>query len=317
MEVHVKDLTELTTAPDGSVNGLRSSWSYLRLSDLWNPVADGVTIVDGRRSYELLKERYHELMIGLLHLTAFEIIELWLVDDSRADRMIVVAAFHTDACLQPWAAFTRLLSLSSGIDIPGLVLQRCRPVVDQGYGDHNQFDIMYPRALHANGLGITTALGVPLPSGGRESVSGTLVLYSRQAISIDPAMLTMITAAAYLLAGSVDPPVRLAIQEEAETADSVFRLCAPKGLMGVDEVESAVTGGHKEESSVGAVTESFVLPEMEPSYEEDSKCLIDYALQTALEFFGTDFDSSWTGDGMEEQVEGEPLAEPISFFADG
>jgi hypothetical protein len=203
-DVHVQDLTEMSTLPDGSVNGIRSSWSYLRLSDLWNPTAEsGLAIVDGRRSYEELKERYHELMIGLLYLTAFEITELWLVDDSRADRMTVVAAFHTEPSLQPWAAFTRLLSLNAGTDIPGLVLQNARPVMDMSYCEHNQFDIAFPRAAHARSLGIQSALGVPLPSSGTSNgVCGALVLYSRQSVNIAPCMVTMITAAAYLLAGS-------------------------------------------------------------------------------------------------------------------
>lgn len=81
-----QDLNELVTCSDGSVNGLHSSWSYLRLSNLWNPTNEnGTTIVDGKLSYTELKERFHELMIGLLHLTNFEITELWLVSNRKID----------------------------------------------------------------------------------------------------------------------------------------------------------------------------------------------------------------------------------------
>lgn len=304
-----QDMNELVTCSDGSVNGLHSSWSYLRLSNLWNPTNEnGTVLVDGKLSYTELKERFHELMIGLLHLTNFEITELWLVEESQDTnpnesptngRLSVVAAFHTDTTLQPWAAFTRLITLTIGLDFPGQVVQSGRPITDTNYGQHHIYDPLYPRALHAKELGLKAAFGVPLPRG--SGVCGTLVFYSRYDAKIHPKLVTMITASAYLLAGSWPLLTQASFQntEMDQKLSSASLELVPSG-------ENLQNGND-------------VDIETSRSYEIESKTLIDFAFSNALEFLSDNLDT-WPDQGivniLNDNLDQTPLVDPLSTFPD-
>jgi hypothetical protein len=304
-----QDTNELITCPDGSVNGLHSSWSYLRLSNLWNPTNEtGAVLVDGKRSYLELKERFHELMIGLLHLTNFEITELWLVEEENQQlsnlnsstpsngKLSVVAAFHTDTSLQPWAAFTRLITLTIGLDFPGHVVQSGRPIADMTYGQHHIYDPLYPRALHAKELGLKTAFGVPLPRA--SGVCGTLVFYSRGEPKIHPKLVTMITASAYLLAGSW-----LKFQSLYGQNDIFERKPSSDGIAIVQEIIPPSADGEGDSSR---------------NYEIESKTLIDFAFSNALEFLSENLDS-WPDQGVlgfDDPTNQTALSDPLSTFPD-
>jgi hypothetical protein len=302
-----QDTNELITCPDGSVNGLHSSWSYLRLSNLWNPTNEtGAVLVDGKLSYLELKERFHELMIGLLHLTSFEITELWLVEEENQPtsnststpsngKLSVVAAFHTDTSLQPWAAFTRLITLTIGLDFPGQVVQSGRPIADATYGQHHIYDPLYPRALHAKELGLKTAFGVPLPRA--SGVCGTLVFYSRGETKIHPKLVTMITASAYLLAGSWPKFQSLYGQH-----DLLERKPSFNGIE-THDVNPVSADGEGDSSR---------------NYEIESKTLIDFAFSNALEFLSDNLDS-WTDQGIfgfDDPTNQTSLSDPLSTFPD-
>jgi hypothetical protein len=310
-----QDTNELVTCPDGSVNGLHSSWSYLRLSNLWNPTNEsGAVLVDGKFSYLELKERFHELMIGLLHLTSFEITELWLVEEENnqhqmstlaptTGKLSVVAAFHTDTSLQPWAAFTRLLTLTIGLDFPGQVVQTGRPIADVTYGHHHIHDPLYPRALHAKELGLKTAFGVPLPRA--SGVCGALVFYSRYETKIHPKLVTMITASAYLLAGSWSKFQSVFGSNSSETIEQ-------KHSSSFDGLDIILKSDIVPISSDGDGDSSR-------NYEIESKTLIDFAFSNALEFLSENLES-WPDQGMighlGENLEQNTLLDPLSTFPD-
>lgn len=363
-----QDMDELVTCSDGSVNGLHSSWSYLRLSNLWNPTNEnGTTIVDGKHSYTELKERFHELMIGLLHLTNFEITELWLVEDSQEDdhmnpstnhssnstpnhnnihntkdsnpnagKLSVVAAFHTDTALQPWAAFTRLITLTVGLDFPGQVVQSGRPITDNNYGQHHIYDPLYPRALHSKELGLKCAFGVPLPRA--SDVCGTLVFYSRHDIKINPKLITMITAAAYLLAGSWQVINQLSTSDSIESIQHIPSSDYVDILQRSDSFTNGNGNGGHGGININDTNNNNLINNYDPNninninninsdfevdasrnYEIESKTLIDFAFSNALEFFSDNLDS-WNDqnllNSLNEHFDNSTLSDPLSTFPD-
>jgi hypothetical protein len=299
--LNIQDMNLLLAQSKSVDSSLDCSWRYLRESELWNPSSD-IGQLDGKASYTLLRERYHEVMMGMLQLTQYEICELWLTDDANdADgshllpgKLTVVAAFHTDAALQPWATFTRLIYLSNGMDFPGQVVQSARPLSDPSYGLHSLHDGLYPRAPYARELGIACAYGVPIPLS--TGVCGSLVFYSRAIVDLNPQVATLIAASAYLLAGStmsVHPSVSFTPQEAM----------AGLSLPGVSDIHQLHSLQDMSLTNSSSLTEES---ELVLSYEADTKSLIDYSLGNALELLCTNSDST-----------GERAPDILSSFPDG
>jgi hypothetical protein len=137
--------------------------------------------IDARRSYRRNQERFHEFMIGIVGMSVFDAVEIWLLSDQTKD-LYVVAALHRDEEMQMWTSQSKNLRLKSGDDVPGICLRDSSPYWDTKYNMHNEMDRLYPRALAAKQLSVKTAFGVPLP--GPSGACGAFVLYSKQDVML-------------------------------------------------------------------------------------------------------------------------------------
>jgi hypothetical protein len=155
--------------------------------------------VDARESYRKHPYRFHELMIALLGMTIFDAAELWMVS-ARTGKLHVVAALHRDGVMEVWTSQGRNLALERGQDVPGRVTETSQPFWDNAY-DKNVYNLAsYPRAETASQIGVKTALGIPLP--GAKGSCGSLTLYSRTDIEVEPLVATFVTKATQLISAS-------------------------------------------------------------------------------------------------------------------
>lgn len=132
-------------------------------SDQAGESADGNLFpIDGRVAYRKNRERFHEFMVGIMGMSVFDAVELWLLSD-RTNELYVVAALHRDSHMQLWTSQSRDLRLKCGQDVPGHCMKSLYPFWDHNYSGHDKTDPCYPRAEAAKRLGILTAFGVPIP----------------------------------------------------------------------------------------------------------------------------------------------------------
>mmetsp|Transcript_353 Transcript_353/g.843 ORF Transcript_353/g.843 Transcript_353/m.843 type:complete len:1183 (-) Transcript_353:2064-5612(-) len=146
-------------------------------------------------------DRYSNFLSGVLQLTSFDIAEIWLPEDAVATAespLKLVTSLQTDASMQPWADFSRLLALAPGLDLPGSIVTEQAPLVDTQYKSHEPLDAKYPRALNAKFLGIEVAFGIPIA--GSSQTRGAFVFYSKTPALVPEDVLRLLTCGAALLA---------------------------------------------------------------------------------------------------------------------
>ena len=136
-------------------------------------------------------------MVAIIGMTVFEAMELWLFNEAKQD-LYVCAAVH-DSDLHHYTAESKQIRLKPNQDMAGHSLVSSCPYWDHNYHKHKQSE-EYPRAELAANLNIQTAFAIPIP--GSIGSCGALVMYSRQELTADPLMVTLMERAMQLLSAS-------------------------------------------------------------------------------------------------------------------
>eukprot|EP01035_Chromulina_nebulosa_P017027 gene17027-22533_t len=157
------------------------------------------SVIDARDSYKKDSFRYHEFMVSLLGMTVFDAAELWMLSEKTQD-LYVVAALYRDGIMQLWTSHGRNLRLRRGQDVPGQILESSRSYWDNHYDSHGHDLVNYPRGQHSVDIGVKTAFGVPLP--GPKGTCGSLVLYSRIRVDVEPLIATFVLKAIQIISAS-------------------------------------------------------------------------------------------------------------------
>ena len=72
--------------------------------------------IDARRSYSVNKSRFHEFMVSIIGITAFDIIELCFASDAT-DNVSIVASVFRDRALAEWYSLTLTYSLTHSLSL--------------------------------------------------------------------------------------------------------------------------------------------------------------------------------------------------------